>query len=103
MWTDLEALRLMAQRAASTAIDGNFPQSLETSAAKLFGARQAAGITQRALEMHGGYGATKDFVIERIHRDVVATIVAGGSPPVLRNTIAGELFAPRRFPQRRSA
>jgi butyryl-CoA dehydrogenase len=101
MWTDLEALRLMAQRAAAGAIDGNFPPGLETTAAKLFGARTAAGITQRALEMHGGYGATKDYAIERIHRDVVATIVAGGSPPVLRNTLAGELFAPRRFPQRR--
>ncbi len=101
MWTDLEALRLMAQRAASTAVDGNFPKALDTTAAKLFGARIASGITVKALELHGGYGATKDFPIERIHRDVVATIVAGGSPPVLRNSIAAELYAPRRFPQGR--
>jgi butyryl-CoA dehydrogenase len=92
MWTDLEALRLMAQRAAATADGGNFPKVLETSAAKLYGARIASGITLRALEMHGGYGATTDFPIERIHRDVVATIVAGGAPPVLRNSIAAAIL-----------
>lgn len=92
MWTDLEALRLMAQRAAATAAGGNFPKVLETSAAKLYGARIASGVTLRALEMHGGYGATTDFPIERIHRDVVATIVAGGAPPVLRNSIAAAIL-----------
>jgi butyryl-CoA dehydrogenase len=92
MWTDLEALRLMAQRAAGTADGGNFPKFLETSAAKLYGARIASGVTLRALEMHGGYGATTDFPIERIHRDVVATIVAGGAPPVLRNSIAAAIL-----------
>lgn len=101
MWTDLEALRLMAQRAASAAHGGTFPPGLETTAAKLFGARIASQITLKALEMHGGYGATKDYAIERIHRDVVATIVAGGSPPVLRNSIAAELYPDLRLSQRR--
>ena len=101
MWTDLEALRLMAQRAAATAINGSFPQVLETSAAKLLGARLASGITLKALELHGGYGATTDHVIERIHRDVVATIVAGGSPPVLRNSIAATLYPDLKLSQRR--
>ncbi|OBJ70767.1 acyl-CoA dehydrogenase family protein [Mycobacterium sp. 1274756.6] len=101
MWTDLEALRLLAQRAASAARDGKFPPGLETTAAKLFGARIASGITLKALELHGGYGATKDFVIERIHRDVVSTIVAGGSPPILRNSIAAELLPNLRLSQRR--
>lgn len=88
MWTDIEALRLMAQRAAASAIDGNYPRALETTAAKLYGARISSQITLKALELHGGYGATSGYSIERIHRDVVATIVAGGSPPVLRNSIA---------------
>lgn len=79
MWTDLEALRLMARNAAASAIDGNYPRALETTAAKLYGARVASQITLKALELHGGYGATTNYAIERIHRDVVATIVAGGS------------------------
>ena len=92
MWTDLEALRLMARNAAASAIDGNYPQALETTAAKLYGARVASQITLKALELHGGYGATTDYAIERIHRDVVATIVAGGTPPVLRNAIAAYIL-----------
>lgn len=100
MWTDLEALRLLAQRAAATAKDGNFPQLLETSAAKLYGARVASQITLKALELHGGYGATKGYAVERLHRDVVATIVAGGSPPVLRNSIAAQLLPGQRLSQR---
>jgi butyryl-CoA dehydrogenase len=99
MWTDIEALRLLGQRAACAAEAGNFPPVLETTAAKLYGSRIASAITTKALELHGGNGATKDYAIERIHRDVVSSIVAGGSPPVLRNSIAAELFAPRRFPQ----
>jgi butyryl-CoA dehydrogenase len=100
MWTDIEALRLMAQRAAASAVDGNFPAGLETSAAKLFGARIASQITLKALELHGGYGATTDYAIERIHRDVVATVVAGGSPPVLRNSIAAAILPGVRVSQR---
>jgi butyryl-CoA dehydrogenase len=100
MWTDIEALRALAQRAASSAIDGNFPRAFETTTAKLFGARVASQITLRSLELHGGHGATTDSAIQRIHRDVVATIVAGGSPPVLRNSLAMELLPGHRFSQR---
>lgn len=103
MWTDIEALRLMAQRAAASAIGGNYPRALETTAAKLFGARIASQITLKALELHGGYGATADYAIERIHRDVVATIVAGGSPPVLRNSIAASILPGVKISQRRDS
>ena len=102
MWTDMEALRLMAQpppRRPSTAIPpvpGDVDGQVVRSPA---GGRHHAARPRDARRLR----RDQDYVIERIHRDVVATIVAGGSPPVLRNTIAGELFAPRRFPQRRSA
>jgi butyryl-CoA dehydrogenase len=69
--------------------------------AKLFGARIATGVTVKSLELHGGYGATLDYPIQRIHRDVVSTIVAGGSPLVLRNSIAADLLPGHRFSQRR--
>lgn len=101
MWNDLQALQLLAYKAASTATAGNFPRGLETTSAKLFGARIASGITVKSLELHGGYGATLDFPIQRIHRDVVSTIVAGGAPPVLRNGIAGDILD-RRFSQRKA-
>ncbi|MGW5106079.1 acyl-CoA dehydrogenase family protein [Nocardia sp. NPDC004123] len=100
MWTDIEALRALAYRAAASAVGGNFPKSLETTTAKLFGARVASQITLKSLELHGGFGATTDSAIQRIHRDVVATIVAGGSPLVLRNSIAAELLPDHNFSQR---
>ena len=50
-------------------------------------------------ELHGGYGATTDFAIQRIHRDCVTSVVAGGAPAVLRNGVAAGLFPDRKFPQ----
>ena len=100
MWTDIEALRALAQNAAASAVDGNFPKGLDTTIAKLFGAKVASQITLKGLELHGGYGATLDYPIQRIHRDVVSTIVAGGSPLVLRNSIASQILPDQRFSQR---
>jgi butyryl-CoA dehydrogenase len=51
------------------------------------------------MELHGGYGVTTDFPIQRIHRDCVTNVVAGGAPAVLRNGVAAGLFPDRRFPQ----
>ncbi len=101
MWTDIEALRALAWNAADSAIDGNFPKGLDTTIAKLFGARVTSQITLKSLELHGGYGATLDYPIQRIHRDVVSTIVAGGSPLVLRNSIAAQILPDQRLSQRR--
>lgn len=100
MWTDIEALRALARNAAETAVNGNFPKGLDTTIAKLFGARVASQITLKSMELHGGYGATLDYPIQRIHRDVVSTIVAGGSPLVLRNSIASQILPHQRFSQR---
>jgi butyryl-CoA dehydrogenase len=58
-------------------------------------------VTMKGILLHGGDGATKDFLIERVHRDAVTAMVAGGSPPVLRNAIASQLFPGFRFPQTR--
>jgi butyryl-CoA dehydrogenase len=51
------------------------------------------------MELHGGYGPTTDFSIQRIHRDCVTNVVAGGAPALLRNGVAAGLFPDRRFPQ----
>jgi butyryl-CoA dehydrogenase len=99
MWVQIEALRLLAYRAASCAIDGRFPQLADVTQAKLFGATVGPQISLKAMELHGGYGATTDFPIQRIHRDCVTSVVAGGAPAVLRNGVAAGLFPQRRFPQ----
>lgn len=99
MAVQIEALRLMAYRAAATAIDGRFPRLAEVSQAKLFGATVGPQITLKAMELHGGYGATTDFSIQRLHRDCVTNVAAGGAPALLRNGVAAGLFPNRRFPQ----
>lgn len=101
MWVTIEAHRLLTYRAAATAVDGHFPQLLDVSIAKLFGGTSLPNLTMRAIELHGGYGVTMDYPIQRLHRDAVTNIVAGGSPAVLRNGIASQLFPHRRFPQTR--
>lgn len=99
IWVQIEALRLLAYRAAAGAIDGRFPQLAEVTQAKLFGATVGPQITLKAMELHGGYGPTTDFAIQRIHRDCVTNVVAGGAPAVLRNSLAAGLFPNRKFPQ----
>jgi butyryl-CoA dehydrogenase len=99
MWTSIEAHRLLCHRAAATAEDGLFPDPQLVTIAKLFGAVNGPQITLKSLELHGGYGVTMDYPIQRIHRDAISSIVAGGSPAVLRNGIAAGLFPDRRFPQ----
>jgi len=99
MHVSIEAQRLLTYRAAVTAIDGQFPRPLESSVSKLFGSTMLPEVTMQGLVLHGGDGATLGFPIQRLHRDGIAAMVAGGSPPVLRNAIAAQLFPHRRFQQ----
>ena len=56
-------------------------------------------VTAAAMQVLGGYGYSKEFPVERMHRDALAWRVAGGTVQMLRITVAGILFA-RRFDQR---
>jgi butyryl-CoA dehydrogenase len=100
MWVQIEALRMLAYRAASSAIEGRFPRLAEVTQAKLFGATVGPQITLKGLELHGGLGVTTDYAIQRIHRDAVTNVVAGGAPAVLRTGVASGLFPDLRFEQR---
>ena len=97
----IEAHRLLSHRAAETAVDGRYPRMQEVTMAKLFGGTNIPNVTMKCLEVMGGVGVTKGCVAERIHREAVTNVVAGGAPAVLRNTIAATLFPDRRFPQTR--
>lgn len=101
MYVQIEAHRALTYQAAATAIDGRFPKALEVSVAKIFGATMLPQLTLKALELHGGLGVTMDSPMQRIHRDAITAIAAGGSPPVLRNTIASQIFPDLKFPQTR--
>lgn len=98
MVVDVEAARLLIYRAAGNAGRG-FPETIEASVAKCFANEMAKRVTDKAIQLHGGYGYSSEFEIERLHRDAVGWAIAGGTPAIQRTRIASE-FLGRRFDQR---
>ena len=94
----LDAARLLVYRAATGAGRG-FPSIYEAAMAKCFANEMAAEVTSRAMQVFGGYGYSREFAVERMHRDALAWRVAGGTVQMLRITMASILFG-RRFDQR---
>jgi butyryl-CoA dehydrogenase len=95
----IDAHRMLVYRAATTALDGKFPKAMESSMAKLSGCTMLPELTRQAMILCGGDGTTLDFAAQRLHRDAMAVLVAGGSPPVLKNAIAMQLYPEHRFKQ----
>lgn len=95
----IDAHRLLSYHAATTAIDGRFPRMEPVSKAKLFGGTQVPIVTMKCLELMGGVGVTYDRLTQRLHRDAVTNVVAGGAPAVLKNSIASQIFPGLKFPQ----
>jgi butyryl-CoA dehydrogenase len=94
----LDAARLLVYRAACGA-GREFPSVLESVMGKCYANEMAAEVTSVAMQVLGGYGYSKQFPVERMHRDALAWRVAGGTVQMLRITMANMLFG-RRFSQR---
>lgn len=87
MATQLEAARLLGMSAAKARASGmRFSQ--EASMAKLFASEMAAKVTDLALQIHGGYGYTRDMPLERYVRDARIMRIYEGSSEIQRNIIA---------------
>lgn len=97
MAMQLDAARLLVYRAATGAGRG-FPSMYESAMAKCFANEMAAAVTAAAMQVFGGYGYSKEYPVERMHRDALAWRVAGGTAQMLRITMASILFG-RRFSQ----
>jgi alkylation response protein AidB-like acyl-CoA dehydrogenase len=95
MATRTVAARLLVQRAAQLA-DAGKPFRLEASMAKLFASEAAMWITTHAVQIHGGYGYTNDFPVERQFRDAKLTEIGEGTSEVQRMVIARELLGAGR-------
>ncbi len=95
MATDVDAARLLTRRAAAAkdavrTRGGRY--SLEAAIAKLFAAEMAQRVTTRALQIHGGYGYTKEYPVERNFRDARITEIYEGTSEIHRLIIAREIF-----------
>lgn len=99
MATQIHAARLMIYRAATNLVDG-FPDPLEAAYAKLYANEMVQRVTNEALQIHGHYGFTREFPLERMVRDSRGFALGGGTTEILRNTIASMVYG-RSFDQRR--
>lgn len=95
----LDAGRLLLYRAATNA-DKGAPIPLEASIAKAYINKAAFEVADEAVQIFGGYGYSTDYPLEYIFRRVRGWMIAGGTPEVLKNKIAEDVFE-MRFSQRR--
>jgi alkylation response protein AidB-like acyl-CoA dehydrogenase len=87
---ELEAATLLVYRAAILADSGR-PYSREASMAKLYASEAATRACNAALQVHGGYGYTREFAVERHLRDVKLCEIGEGTSQVQRMVIAKSL------------
>jgi butyryl-CoA dehydrogenase len=95
MATELDAARLLTRRAAAAkdAVKKNGGRySMEAAVAKLYAAEMAQRVTTKALQIHGGYGYTKEYPVERNFRDARITEIYEGTSEIHRLIIAREIF-----------
>jgi alkylation response protein AidB-like acyl-CoA dehydrogenase len=92
MATEIDAARLLTERAA-TAKDAGQTVTKLSAQAKLFASEAAVRVTERAIQIHGGYGFTKDFPVEKFYRDVRLCTVGEGTSEIQRLVIAKQLLS----------
>ena len=91
MATEIEAARLMTWQAASLC-DGGQPFSKEASMAKLFASEVAMRACDQAVQIHGGYGYTAEYPVERYLRDAKLCTIGEGTSEIQRMVIARALL-----------
>jgi alkylation response protein AidB-like acyl-CoA dehydrogenase len=89
--TELDAAWLLTLRAARL-LDSGDKAAAETSMAKLFASEACGRIVDRMVQLHGGYGYSRDYAVERIYRDARVTRIYEGTSEVQRLVIARELL-----------
>jgi butyryl-CoA dehydrogenase len=91
MATAVESARLLTLRAAFLK-DRGLPYTSEAAMAKVFAAETAMTLATQAVQMHGGYGYTREFPVERHFRDAAAAATIDGAPAAQRLAIAARLL-----------
>ncbi|HEX4420241.1 MAG TPA: acyl-CoA dehydrogenase family protein, partial [Kofleriaceae bacterium] len=89
--TELDAAWLLTLRAARL-LDAGDKAAAETSMAKLFASEACGRIVDRVVQLHGGYGYSREFAIERMYRDARVTRIYEGTSEIQRLVIARELL-----------
>ncbi len=91
MATKVEAAKMLVYKAAmAKATQKNY--SVEAAQAKLYAAEVAMEVTTKAVQLHGGYGYTREYDVERMMRDAKITEIYEGTSEVQRMVISGALL-----------
>ncbi|HKA37653.1 MAG TPA: acyl-CoA dehydrogenase family protein, partial [Thermoanaerobaculia bacterium] len=92
MATAIDASRLLTERAAQ-AKDHGHENRLFSAQAKYFASEAAVRVTERAVQIHGGYGFIKDFPVEKFYRDVKLCTIGEGTTEIQKLVIARSLLS----------
>jgi alkylation response protein AidB-like acyl-CoA dehydrogenase len=91
METKLNAARLLVYNAAWL-MDNNQPADKAASMAKLYATDTAIEIVNQSLQLHGGYGYSKEYEIERLYRDIRVTSIYEGSSQIQQIVISNQML-----------
>ncbi|HXM79627.1 MAG TPA: acyl-CoA dehydrogenase family protein [Thermoanaerobaculia bacterium] len=91
MATEIDAARLLTLRAAA-AKDAGEDVTRFSAQAKLYASEVAVRATEKAIQIHGGYGFIKDFPVEKFYRDVRLCTIGEGTSEIQRLVIARSLL-----------
>jgi len=97
MATEIEAARQLMFSAAATKDRGE-KYTMQASMAKLFASEMVNRITAKAIQMHGGYGFTADYPVERYYRDARVFTIYEGTSEIQRVVISNQVLKDKRKP-----
>jgi alkylation response protein AidB-like acyl-CoA dehydrogenase len=97
MTTELEAARQLTYSAAAMKDRGE-DYTQQASMAKLFASEMVNRVTANALQLHGGYGFTKEYPVERYYRDARVFTIYEGTSEIQRVVISNHIFKDKRKP-----
>lgn len=92
----IDAARFLCYRSFELE-DKKIPHDKEASMAKIFATEMAQRVTWEAIQIHGGYGLSPDFPVERIWRDVRACTIAEGPNDIQRLVIAARVLGTKKI------
>jgi alkylation response protein AidB-like acyl-CoA dehydrogenase len=91
MEAKVQASRLLVYKAAILKNEDR-PCTLEAATAKLFATESAVWVCDRAVQIFGGYGYSREYVVERLYRDVRVTTIYEGTTEIQRMVVARALL-----------
>jgi alkylation response protein AidB-like acyl-CoA dehydrogenase len=95
MASRLEGARLLLTRAVHLAGPGGTPPPLETALAKASANLAAKFVCDEAIQIHGGYGYSREYPVERAYRDIRGLCIGAGTVEAQRNYIGAAVAAGR--------